>query len=209
MNMKLEEYAPEHKIIHEWIEPGSSVLDLGCGNGELLYALIKEKGVKGQGVEIDEQAIYKCVEKGLNVFHDDIEGGLTDYQDGAFDYAVLNQTFQQILHVDRALESALRVGKKVIVGFPNFAYYKSRFQIFFKGKTPITQALPYMWYETPNLHSVSVFDFEQYCKSKGIAVQKKAFLDGGKRVGLFPNFFAQVGIFQISRGESTGISLGK
>jgi methionine biosynthesis protein MetW len=200
MNMKSEDFLPEHRIILEWIKEGSSVLDLGCGNGELLYALIKEKGVKGQGVEIDEQAIYKCVAKGLNVFHDDIEGGLTDYQDGTFDYAVLDQTFQQILHVDRALESALRVGKKVIVGFPNFAYFKSRFQIFFRGNTPVTQALPYMWYETPNLHSVSVWDFIEYCKVKGIQIERKAFLNGSKQVHFFPNFFAQIAIFQISRG---------
>ena len=164
----------DHRVILDWIEPASSVLDLGCGEGDLLYHLVKEKGVKGQGVEIDEQAIYKCVAKGLNVFHDDIEGGLTDYQDGAFDYAVLDQTFQQIQHVDSALSSALRVGKKVIVGFPNFAYYKSRFQTFFSGKTPVTPALPYMWYETPNLHSVSILDFFEYCGSKGITIESRA-----------------------------------
>jgi methionine biosynthesis protein MetW len=201
MNMKSENFLPEHRIILQWIEAGASVLDLGCGNGELLYALIKEKGIRGQGVEIDEQAIYRCVAKGLNVFHDDIEGGLTDYQDGAFDYAILDQTFQQILHVDRALESALRVGKKVIVGFPNFAYYQSRFQMFFRGKTPITKALPYMWYETPNLHSVSILDFSVYCKAKGITIEKKAFLNGEKQIRFFPNFFAQVGLFQISRNS--------
>ncbi len=199
MNTKSNGLEPDHKVILEWIEPGSSVLDLGCGDGELLYHLIKEKNVKGQGVEIDEQAIYKCVAKGLNVFHDDIEGGLTDYQNGAFDYAILDQTFQQILHVDRALDSALRVGKKVIVGFPNFTYYKSRLQIFFLGKTPVTKALPFMWYETPNLHSVSISDFHHYCRNKGIRIEKRAFLDGTKRVRFFPNLFAQLALFMISK----------
>ena len=194
-----KEIQPDHRVILDWVEPSASVLDLGCGDGELLYHLVKEKGCRGQGIEIDEQAIYKCVAKGLNVFHEDIEGGLTDYKDKAFDYAILDQTFQQILHVDNALESALRVGKKVIVAFPNFAYYKSRIQVFFSGRTPVTKALPYMWYETPNLHSVSIWDFLEYCRIKGITIEKSAFLDGPKRVRLFSNLFAQLGLFLISK----------
>ncbi len=199
MSLDLKAVKGDHRIILNWIEQGSSVLDLGCGDGDLLYLLIKEKGVKGQGVEIDEQAIYRCVAKGLSVFHDDIEGGLTDYQTGAFDYAVLDQTFQQIQHVDRALDSALRVGKKVIVGFPNFSYYRSRFQIFFSGRTPVTEALPYMWYETPNLHSVSILDFIDYCKIRKIRILRTSFLNGAQSVRYMPNFFAQIGIFEISK----------
>jgi methionine biosynthesis protein MetW len=194
-----EDLKPDYRIILDWVDQGSSVLDLGCGEGDLLYQLVKQKGVRGQGVEIDEKAIYKCVAKGLNVFHDDIEGGLTDYQDEAFDYAILDQTFQQIHYVDRALDSALRVGKRVIVGFPNFAYYKSRFQIFFRGRTPVTQALPYMWYETPNLHSLSIRDFEYYCAAKKIVVECSAYLSGSREVKFFPNFFAQIGLFQIRK----------
>jgi methionine biosynthesis protein MetW len=200
MSHDLKSIKGDHRVILNWIELGSSVLDLGCGDGDLLYLLIKEKGIKGQGVEIDEQAIYRCVAKGLSVFHDDIEGGLTDYETGAFDYAVLDQTFQQIQHVDRALESALRVGKKVIVGFPNFAYYRSRFQTFFSGRTPVTEALPYMWYETPNLHSVSILDFTDYCEKRNIKVHRTAFLSGDKPVSFLPNFFGQIGLFEISKG---------
>ena len=194
-----KEIQPDHRVILEWVEPGSAVLDLGCGDGELLYRLVREKGCRGQGIEIDEHAIYKCVAKGLNVFHEDIEGGLTDYEDQTFDYAILDQTFQQILHVDRALGSALRVGKKVIVAFPNFAFYKSRIQIFFSGRTPITKALPYQWYETPNLHSVSISDFLEYCREKEITVEKSAFLNGPDKVHLLPNLFAQLGLFLISK----------
>ena len=194
-----KEIQPDHRVILDWVEPSASVLDLGCGDGELLYHLVKEKGCRGQGIEIDEQAIYKCVAKGLNVFHEDIEGGLTDYKDQAFDYAILDQTFQQILHVDKALESALRVGKKVIVAFPNFAHCKSRIQIFFSGRTPVTKALPYMWYETPNLHSVSISDFLEYCRIKGITIEKSVFLTGPKKISLFPNLFAQLGLFLISK----------
>jgi methionine biosynthesis protein MetW len=199
MSLDLKSIKPDHRIILGWIEQGSSVLDLGCGDGDLLYLLAREKGIKGQGVEIDEQAIYRCVAKGLNVFHDDIEGGLTDYESGAFNYAVLNQTFQQIQHVDRALVSALRVGKKVIVGFPNFAFYKSRFQTFFSGRTPVTDALPYMWYETPNLHSVSILDFIDYCRQRQIHVHRTAYLDGGRTIAMLPNLFAQTALFEISK----------
>ena len=135
----------DHKVILDLIQEQSTVLDLGCGTGDLLYLLIKEKKARVQGIEIDEQAIYKCVAKGLNVFHGDVDSGLSEFNDKSFDYVVLNQSLQQILHVDKVLIDALRVGKKVIVGIPNFAHYKSRLQMFFQGKAPITEALPYQW----------------------------------------------------------------
>lgn len=188
----------DHKVIAELIEPRSLVLDLGCGEGELLYVLIKDKFVRGQGIEIDEQAIYKCVAKGLNVFHGDVDSGLAEYKDKSFDYVILNQSLQQIRHVDTVLKDALRVGKKVIVGIPNFAYYKARLQMFFRGQAPVTGALPYQWYETPNLHFLSIKDFIIYCRSKKITIEKSAFLGAKRRIFLFPNLFAQVGIFLIS-----------
>lgn len=170
--MKYENIRIDHRIILGLIKPHSTVLDLGCGAGELLYILAKEKYVHGQGIEVDEQAIYKCVAKGLNVFHGDIDTGLSEYKDKSFDYVILNQSLQQIIHVDKVLQDALRVGKEVIVGFPNFAYYKSRLQIFFQGKAPVTGALPYQWYETPNLHFLSILDFIAYCRIKGINIGK-------------------------------------
>ncbi|HGJ67164.1 TPA: methyltransferase domain-containing protein, partial [bacterium] len=115
----------DHKAILDIVQNGSSVLDLGCGEGDLLYLLVKEKQVKAQGVDIDEQAIYKCVEKGLSVFHGDIDSGLADYNDKSFDYVILNQSLQQVRNLENALEDALRVGQKVIVGVPNFAHYKA------------------------------------------------------------------------------------
>ena len=189
---------PDHKSILKLIKNRSSVLDLGCGTGELLYVLIKEKSVHGQGLEIDEQAIYKCVAKGLNVFHGDIDTGLSEYNDKSFDYVILNQSLQQIRHVEAVLQDALRVGKKVIVGFPNFAFYKARMQIFFCGKTPVTGALPHQWYETPNLHFLSIFDFITYCRSKKISIEQRVYLGNKKRIVLFPNLFAQTGTFLIS-----------
>lgn len=189
----------DHKVIVDLIEPQSSVLDLGCGNGDLLYLLIKEKKVHGQGIEIDDQAIYRCVAKGLNVFHGDIDSGLTEFSDKSFDYVVLNQSMQQILHVDKVINDALRVGKKVIVGFPNFAYYKARFQLFFKGQAPVKGALPYQWYETPNLHFLSITDFRAYCRLKDITIERKVCIGEKRRIFFFSNFFAQSGIFLISK----------
>lgn len=196
--MKYDDIRPDHRIILELVDPRASVLDLGCGTGELLFLLVKEKNVRAQGIEIDEQAIYKCVAKGLNVFHGDIDTGLAEYNDKSFDYVILNQSLQQIRHVGKVLEDALRVGKKVIVGFPNFAFYKARLQIFFRGKTPVTGALPYQWYETPNLHFLSISDFETYCRSKKISIEQRTFLGKKKRIVLFPNLTAQTGLFLLA-----------
>jgi methionine biosynthesis protein MetW len=151
--------------------------------------------VQGQGIEIDEQAIYKCVAKGLNVLHGDIDTGLSEYQDKSFDYVILNQSLQQVRHFELVLADALRVGKKVIVGFPNFAYYPARFQLFFQGKTPITPTLPYAWYDSPNVHFLSIADFITYCRTKNIHIDHQIYLDAKKRVFFWPNFFANIGIF--------------
>ena len=189
----------DHEVIMDLIKPQSSVLDLGCGNGDLLYLLVKEKNAHVQGIEIDEQEIYKCVAKGLNVFHGDVDSGLTEFNDKSFDYVVLNQSLQQILHVDKVLIDALRVGKKVIVGFPNFAHYKSRLQMFFQGRTPVTGSLPYQWYETPNLHFLSISDFKKYCRIKEINIERSVCIGQVRRIPFLPNLFAQTGIFLISK----------
>ncbi len=189
----------DHKVILELIEPHSNVLDLGCGAGDLLYLLIKRKGVHGQGIEIDDRAIYKCVAKGLNVFHGDIDSGLAEFGDKSFDYVVLNQSMQQIIHVDKVIEDALRVGRRIVVGFPNFAHYKSRLQMFFQGKAPVTKALPYGWYETPNLHFFSISDFKDYCRSKKIDIEKSVCIGPRRKALILPNLFAETGIFLISK----------
>jgi methionine biosynthesis protein MetW len=188
----------EHRVIVNMIPDGSSVLDLGCGDGKLLYLLVNNRHVRGCGLEVNEKAIYECVSRGLSVSHQDIDAGLCEYGDKSFDYVILNQSLQQVRNLESVLEEATRVGHKVIVGFPNFAYYTSRFQMFFKGKAPVTLSLPYMWYDTPNLHFLSIKDFYEYCHERQLKIEKTVFLGNNRIVKLFPNLFAQVGIFLVS-----------
>jgi methionine biosynthesis protein MetW len=191
----------DHKAILEWIHEGASVLDLGCGDGVLLALLVRERHVKAQGIEIDEQAIYQCVAKGLSVFHEDIDNGLSDYADQSFDYVILNQSFQQVKKPDIVLREALRVGREVIVGFPNFAHYQARLQIFFRGRTPVTPSLPYEWHDTPNLHFLSILDFIGYCHQRNIKIERAAFAGKKRRIRILPNLFGLTGIFLISNRE--------
>jgi methionine biosynthesis protein MetW len=195
----------DHKIITDIIGQSSTVLDLGCGDGELLAILVREKNVKAQGIEIDDKAIFDCVARGLSVFHDDIDSGLSDYEDKSFDFVILNQSFQQVKKPDAVLKEALRVGKKVIIGIPNFAHFNARFQIFFRGRTPVTGALPYEWHDTPNLHFLSILDFMNYCKKRNMTIEEAYFIGSKRKVKLFPNLFAQTGIFVIS-GTSSPVS---
>lgn len=188
----------EHKLISDWINKDASVLDLGCGDGELLSLLVSEKQVHAQGIELDKEATYSCVAIGLSVFQEDIDTGLSEFSDKSFDFVILNQSFQQVRKPDFVLKEALRVGKKVIVSFPNFCYITDRVQIFFKGRVPVTSSLPYEWYDTPNLHFLSIADFKDYCKKKNIKIEKFAFLSKTKRVKFLPNLFATIGIFLLS-----------
>jgi methionine biosynthesis protein MetW len=191
----------DHEIILDWIPELASVLDLGCGEGDLLAALVKEKRCRVQGIEIDEQAIYKCVGQGVSVIHGDIDTGLPEYGDKSFDYVILNQTFQQVLKPETVLREALRVGRNVIVGFPNFAHYKARLQIFFKGTAPITASLPYHWYDTPNRHFLSFSDFTGYCRERHIKINRAAFVSANRKVRFLPNLFGLTGIFLLSNGS--------
>lgn len=197
-----EDLRSDHKIIGGLVSPGSAVLDMGCGDGDLLEYLVTSKGVRGSGVEIREEAIYNCVEKGLSVSHGDIDSGLREYPDQMFDYVIFNQTIQQVDRPVDALMEALRIGRKVIIGFPNFCDLRSRLQIFFGGHVPITPSLPYSWYDTPNRHFLSIKDFISFCDERDFNIEKQFFLSGNGQVRFLPNLFAVNAIFQISRKKN-------
>ncbi|HAJ94715.1 MAG TPA: methionine biosynthesis protein MetW [Actinobacteria bacterium] len=189
----------DHKIIFDIVKRDSRVLDLGCGDGELLYDLVRAKNIKAEGIELNEEDIYSCVEKGLSVYHRDIESGLKDYPDNAFDYVILNQIIQEIRNMEFLINETLRVGKKVIIGFPNFAYIKARLDLFFKGVAPVTASLPYQWYNSPNVHFGSLKDFRNFCFDKNIRIIAAYFLREKNIINFLPNVFAVNGIFLIEK----------
>ncbi|MBF0252225.1 MAG: methionine biosynthesis protein MetW [Candidatus Omnitrophica bacterium] len=193
----LDQLKYDHRIIGGIVTPKSKVMDLGCGKGELLEYLVKRKDVQGYGIEINEQDIYSCVEKGLSVSQSDIDSGLADYPAEFFDFVIINQTMQQLHHPKNAIKEALRVGKNAIIGFPNFCVLPARIQLFFYGKVPVMPSLPYEWYNTPNLHFLSIKDFEKFCQDEGFVIEEKFFITGSKKIGMFPNLFAENAIFHI------------
>ncbi len=189
----------DHKIIYRIIEPGARVLDLGCGNGDLLYLLAREKGAKVQGIEVNDSAIYECVKKGLSVFHGDIESGLAEYPDRTFDYVILNQSLQEVQKIETLIHEALRIGGKIIVGFPNFAFIQARVMLFFRGKAPITSSLPYRWYDTPNVRFLSLSDFSDFCREKNFTILEAHYLGRKRSITLWSNLFALNGIFVVTK----------
>lgn len=191
----------DHRIIYSIIEPESRVLDLGCGEGELLYPLVRDKQVRAQGIELDDKAIQECVKKGLSVFHDDIENSLREFPDNSFDYVILNQSMQEVKKVDYVIQEAMRIGSKVIVGFPNFAHIKSRLMLFFRGKSPITGSLPYLWYDTPNVRFLSITDFKDFCARKNIRIVEAHYLGEKTIVRFLPNLFALNAVFVLTNNS--------
>lgn len=189
----------DHKVIYDIVENGAKVLDLGCGNGDLLSLLAQGKQVKAQGVELNDEAIHACVEKGLSVFHSDIDSGLPYYPDQSFDYVILNQSLQEVKNVESVINEALRVGKKVIIGFPNFAHIEARILLCFGGRAPISSSLPYEWYSTPNLRFLAVKDFRDFCRVKHYKILEAHFVGPRGEIHILPNLFALHAIFVITK----------
>lgn len=195
---------PNYDLIANLVETGSSVLDLGCGDGTLLRKLIDEKKVKGKGIEINQDNVIKSIHKGLSVIQGDIDEGLADFSDGEVDYVVLNQTLQSAQKPDYVINEMLRVGKYGIVSFPNFAYWRIRMYLLLKGKMPKSKMLPFEWYDTPNIHLLTVKDFFDYCEQRNIKITKSILTRRGKVIRsnlkkVFADIFAEEVIFVIQK----------
>lgn len=194
------------QIIASWIEPGSRVLDLGCGEGDLLKYLINHKNVNGSGIEHDESKVTECIAKGLSVLQGDINEEVLDYSDNTYDYAILSQTLQQVYEPDTLIRSMMRVAKKGIVSFPNFSHWRCRLQLMVTGFAPVTRQLPYEWYNTPNIRVITIKDFRKFTHGVGFRILKEVAINSqsenryGRMIKFFPNFRATYGIYLIGNG---------
>lgn len=195
----------DYRTIVEMVEPGARVLDLGCGNGSLLRLLRERKNCVGYGVELEADLIMACVEKGLSVFQGNLDEGLRDFEDQSFDYVILNQTLPVVHRPSYVIEEMLRVGGKGIVSFPNFAHWPIRLRLLFSGRMPVDEAIPHDWYDTPNIHHLTITDFTLFCKRFNVAILDGYYfrsLEGGQvSATMFqPNWCAGFALFVITRG---------
>ena len=187
-------------IIAANIAPGARVLDVGCGNGDLMAALRDDKGCDARGMEIDPANVSSAMARGLSVIQGDADVDLADYPDAAFDYAILSQTLQTTVRPDLVLDQLLRVGLKAFVSFPNFAQVRIRLSLMFGGRMPVTKQLPARWYDTPNIHHVTIDDFRSFVTERGVAIEGQWFLSGDKLTTIAgANLFADHGVFLLSR----------
>lgn len=195
---------PDLANIKKWIEPGSRVLDLGCGDGSLLSMLRDEIGVDGYGLEIEPENIIQCIRKGINVIQRDLDAGLSDFDEQTFDYVIMTQTLQAVHFPDQLLTEMLRVGHQGIVTFPNFGNWKNRLQLGFGGKMPVSRILPAQWYDTMNIHLCTVKDFENLCYQHDIRILERMVVDYAHRtrtdIRFLPNLLGEIALFRCQRG---------
>lgn len=198
------------QIIASWIEPGARVLDLGCGEGDLLQYLKEQKGVKATGIEKDEAEVAVCIGKGLSVLQGDFNLEVADYPPDSFDYIIISQTLQQVYEPVVLINNLLAIGNKVIVSFPNFSHWRIRLQLLFAGYAPRSKELPYEWYDTPNIRVITLRDFRNFAREKDIAILKEVAInthrqqETGHIVHFLPNLRATYGIFLVGRAGRHG-----
>lgn len=189
----------DYAIISEIVEPNTRVLDLGCGEGELLAWLADNKGCDARGVEISGSKVQRAIARGVSVYQGDIDEGLADYPDKAFDYVILSQTLQETRSPLKVLREMLRVGHHAIVAFPNFGHWGVRLSLLFHGRAPKSKLFPHEWYESPNIHVLSVVDFESLAALEGLEIERRYCLAGHSPVKMLPNLLAEVVVFLVRR----------
>ena len=190
---------PDFAAIAAWIPKGASVLDLGCGDGSLLRYLNETRAVRGYGVEINDLDIVSCIANGVNVIQNDLESGLSDFEDGSFDFVILSQTLQATRHTEALIREMLRVGREGIVSFPNFGYWKNRLNVL-RGNMPVSSELPYQWFDTPNVHLCTLRDFETFCRDHQVTVLERRVMSGEREVVLLPNLLGSTAAYRFQRG---------
>ena len=194
---------PDLQLIADLINPHARVLDLGCGDGELLEFLAREKEVTGYGVENSLSAVNACLSKGVNIIEHDLNDGLDRFPDESFDMVIMGETLQATGAPHHLLSELLRIGEECIVTFPNFAHWRCRLQLLSNGRMPVAKHLPHQWYDTPNIHLCTLTDFDQLCVDEGVTVIERYVLDHNYQIGplirLLPNFFASSAIYRLGR----------
>lgn len=192
----LTKYRQDFAIIAGWVSFGSKVLDLGCGNGELLTYLQSALEVKGYGVEKDDTNWLACMQNGSNVIQMDLEAGLSGFEDQSFDTVILSQTLQAMHNTEEIVQEMLRVGREIIVTFPNFGYWRYRMQIV-NGRMPVSKTLPYQWYDTPNVHLCTIDDFDKFCKNHKISVIERKVITDGNEISFMPNLLGNLAMYRL------------
>ncbi len=188
----------DFEAISNWIEPNTSVLDLGCGDGSLLVNLQETRNIIGYGIENDDVGILQCASNGVNVIQSNLESGLKEIDDGAFDYVILSQTLQAMKRTEAVIDEMLRVGREAIVTFPNFGYWRHRWQIF-NGRMPVSDNLPYQWYDTPNVHMCTVADFDAFCARKQLRVLSRLVMNHDREQPVLPNLLGTLALYRLAK----------
>lgn len=188
----------DYSVIASWVKPGARVLDLGCGDGELMKLLMSERKASGYGIELDDASVLACVKNGVNVIQRNIEEGLREFDDQSFDCVILSQTLQAMRRTELVVAEMLRVGREVIVTFPNFGHWKVRAQLLL-GRMPVSDDLPYQWYDTPNVHLFTIEDFDRFCAERDYKVVNRLVLAGDEPVSAFANLRGSLAVYRLTR----------
>ena len=189
-------FRQDYAIIANWLKFGCKALDLGCGDGELLRFLQSGMEVRGYGVEKDDNNWLTCMQNGVNVIQMDLEDGLSGFEAQSFDVVILSQTLQAMHNTERIVQEMLRVGREAIVTFPNFGYWRNRFQLI-AGRMPVSRDIPYQWYDTPNVHLCTIADFDKFCENHNIRVKERLVLTYGERINFMPNLLGSLAMYRL------------